>query len=100
MMRLVARLGRSLLLLVVLFALGALVFWQWPRQPPPEFAQAALPESHRGLRVSWWGVTAILIQDDHSALIIDPFFSRPTGLWPLVRHYDRSCSKLLGRRLQ
>ncbi|WP_352890340.1 MBL fold metallo-hydrolase [Sinimarinibacterium thermocellulolyticum] len=38
------------------------------------------------LSVTWFGVTAVLIRHGDDALMIDPFFTRPPGYWPLVQN--------------
>ena len=44
-------------------------------------AHAAPPAQGPGLRATWYGVTAVLLDDGEHRIFIDPFFSRPEG-WP------------------
>ncbi len=69
----------------VIGLVGLSIFWQWPRDRGdfaahqlPVMTQPPLPQN--GLRLSHWGVSAVLISDGTTALFIDPFFSRPEGL--------------------
>ncbi|MEQ1439196.1 MBL fold metallo-hydrolase [Fontimonas sp. SYSU GA230001] len=36
--------------------------------------------------MSWFGTTAVLLRAGDDALMVDPFFTRPPGLWPLLRN--------------
>lgn len=38
------------------------------------------PAKPGDLTATWYGVSAVLLQDDRNALFIDPFFTRPPGL--------------------
>lgn len=38
------------------------------------------------LTATWFGTTAVLLRYGDDALVIDPFFTRPPGLWPLLRN--------------
>lgn len=75
--------GVAALLLVAAAVAGA-----W-RQGQGEKARQADAE-HRwaprgeGLTLTWLGVTAVLIRDGENAILIDPFFTRPEGLWRLL----------------
>lgn len=42
-------------------------------------AHAAPPAQGPGLRATWYGVTAVLLDDGEHRIFIDPFFSRPEG---------------------
>lgn len=52
------------------------------RLEPPDAPETA----GTGLTATWFGVTAVLLRAGDDALMIDPFFSRPPGLWPLLRN--------------
>ena len=98
----VARWSRRLLLALALLVPLLAVWWQWPRDAGP-YAELALPTAPQAraaeaapppggrLRLSWWGVSAVLVEDGRNAIFIDPFFSRPEGLLPLqlLRRRDR-----------
>lgn len=43
--------------------------------------------------VRWFGVTAIVIEDNANTIVIDPFFSRPTGWLPLITNQPISPNK-------
>ena len=79
---------RPLLVLALLLLLGLVAYWHWPRDATVLEAMALeeAEEHSPGLRLSWWGVSAVLISDGQSSLFIDPFFSRPEGLGPLLRN--------------
>ncbi len=47
-------------------------------------AHAAPAATPGGIQATWLGVTALLIRDDAHAILIDPFFSRPEGVLPLL----------------
>ena len=47
-------------------------------------AHAAPEATPGGVQATWLGVTALLIRDDTHALLIDPFFSRPEGVVPML----------------
>lgn len=91
----VARWSRRLLLALALLVPLLAVWWQWPRDAGP-YAELALPTAPQAraaeaapppggrLRLSWWGVSAVLVEDGRNAIFIDPFFSRPEGLLPLL----------------
>lgn len=84
---------RALLaVLIVLVSIGGgIVWWQIRladeglRQYAAHAAPVADPEA-RGLRATWFGVTAVLLDDGEHRLFIDPFFSRPEGLLALARN--------------
>ncbi|MFA5938470.1 MAG: MBL fold metallo-hydrolase [Sinimarinibacterium sp.] len=40
------------------------------------------------MTATWFGTTAVLLRAGDDALMIDPFFTRPPGLWPLLRNAE------------
>ncbi|MDP9141803.1 MAG: MBL fold metallo-hydrolase [Pseudomonadota bacterium] len=38
------------------------------------------------LTARWYGTTAVLLQAGDEAIFIDPFFTRPEGVWPMLRN--------------
>lgn len=40
--------------------------------------------SPSGVTLTWMGVSSLLVRDGEHALMIDPFFTRPAGLWGLL----------------
>lgn len=84
-MKWLRRLGISIavLLLVLIAALA------WLRRQAPGLDAY---EAHRyqaspvpgALSATWYGVTALLLRDGEHAIFIDPFFTRPEGLLPLM----------------
>jgi L-ascorbate metabolism protein UlaG (beta-lactamase superfamily) len=79
-------LGAALLLLLLAAALWLLVLR--PAQDAQRLAALAAPHSADAdaLLLSWFGVTAVLLRHGDDALMIDPFFTRPPGYWPLIRN--------------
>ncbi len=81
------RVGLGVLVLVLL---GAALAWMVEARKATEglrmYAQHAAPavQDGGGLRATWLGVTAVLIDDGEHAIFIDPFFSRPEGLLGLA----------------
>lgn len=76
----------GLLGLILLLALILALSWQFWR-PGMDAYQAYLAPaagSQEPLTVSWFGVSAVLVRDQRSAIFIDPFFSRPGGAWHLL----------------
>ncbi|MDM4772388.1 MBL fold metallo-hydrolase [Solimonas sp. SE-A11] len=81
-------LRRLLVALVVLLGLLAVVV-AWLRTQAPgmdayrahHYEAAAQPGA---LTATWYGVSAVLLRDGEHAILIDPFFTRPEGLLPLV----------------
>ena len=86
-MTLLRRLGVFALGLLGLAALALAGLW-WVRPGLPEYAAHrydAAP-SPGALTATWFGVTAVLLSDGAHAIFIDPFFTRPPGLLPLLRN--------------
>jgi len=80
---------RVVLLLLSLLLLGAWVLLRVHRSQElaAEAAQRYVAPANPGrLSATWFGVTALLLRDGDQALFIDPFFTRPPGLWPLLRN--------------
>src|SRR5690606_26082605 len=50
------------------------------------------------LTATWFGTTAILLRAGDDALMIDPFFTRPRGLWPMLRNAAIAPDEALIRR--
>lgn len=66
--------------LVVVLAAGGWLAWQWQQRPSLEaYAHLYLPpaDEQDGLRVTWLGVSTLLIEDGETAIMTDGFFSRP-----------------------
>lgn len=75
-----------------LLAVGGSAAWLLALRPARD---ARLLEAHRmpvappaagALTATWFGTTSVLLRAGDDALMIDPFFTRPEGLWPLVRN--------------
>lgn len=73
--------------------LGAIVAGAWLLVWRPASDERRLAEHRRpaavdadALTLSWFGVTATLIRQGDDALMIDPFFSRPSGYISLIRN--------------
>lgn len=73
--------------LALLLAGAALLGWTLAVRPgldrEASFRYAA-PVTPGALRASWLGTAAVLLDDGKSAVLIDPFFSRPQGLLRLL----------------
>lgn len=85
-MRRALRLG--LILLLAGLALPA-ALWQW-RPGLAVYEAHHLPHSNAWLgelTATWLGVTALLIRDGQHSILIDPFFTRPPGLLPMVLNH-------------
>jgi L-ascorbate metabolism protein UlaG (beta-lactamase superfamily) len=54
--------------------LGDVAAHAWPEEPAPP---------HGALTATWFGTTAVLLDDGETALLIDPFFTRPP-LWKVA----------------
>lgn len=76
---------KRLAALVILLAIVVSSYWQWPRDRDL-YDDYLLNEAPRQgeLQISWWGVSAILISDGVSKIFVDPFFTRPEGLLPML----------------
>jgi L-ascorbate metabolism protein UlaG (beta-lactamase superfamily) len=76
----------SLLLGVVVLIAAAAITWVLNVRPGlPEYAahhyvSPPTEASTQKLTATWFGVTALLLSDGEHAVMIDPFFTRPTGL--------------------
>ncbi|HEY0913969.1 MAG TPA: MBL fold metallo-hydrolase [Solimonas sp.] len=81
-------LRRLLVALVVLLGLLAVVVaWLRTQAPGMDAYRAHHYESAPqpgALTATWYGVSALLLRDGEHAILIDPFFTRPEGLLPLV----------------
>ncbi|AXQ31552.1 MBL fold metallo-hydrolase [Solimonas sp. K1W22B-7] len=74
-------------LIVLLGILAVVLAWLRTRAPGMEEYRAhryEAPPQPGALTATWFGVTALLLQDGEHAILIDPFFTRPEGLLPLV----------------
>lgn len=76
----------SLAALLLLLVAGV----AWLRQQAPGLAAydahrtLAPPPRPGQLTATWFGVTAVVLSDGEHAVFIDPFFSRPQGVLPLL----------------
>lgn len=54
----------------------------------PEYAahRYVAPPAPGALTATWFGVTAVLLSDGAHAVFVDPFFTRPPGVLPLLRN--------------
>lgn len=54
----------------------------------PEYAahRYVAPPAPGALTATWLGVTAVLLSDGAHAIFVDPFFTRPPGVLPLLRN--------------
>lgn len=79
-------LGAVLGVAVVLAAAAvAALWWVRPGLEALERHRLATPPSTAAeLTVTWLGTTAVLLDDGQSALMVDPFFTRPPGLLNLL----------------
>lgn len=77
-MRRASKVVAALLILAVL-----LVALWWRSHADIDPGPVATPGAGE-LRISWHGVSAILLDDGEQALMIDPHFSRPEGLLPIL----------------
>jgi L-ascorbate metabolism protein UlaG (beta-lactamase superfamily) len=79
----------GLALLGVLGLGAAAVAWVWSVRPGlPEYAAhryVAAP-APGALTATWFGVTAVLLSDGSHTVFVDPFFTRPPGVLPLLRN--------------
>lgn len=93
-----------ILLLVALLVAGGLVARAALSRPGMDaYARhAALPLTpvNGQLTMTWFGVTAVLLDDGQHAILIDPFFTRPPGLLNMVRNQPIAPDEaLIGRWL-
>ena len=76
----------GLLLSVVLLLVAVAITWVLNVRPGlPEYAahhyvSPSVDASAPKLTATWFGVTALLLSDGEHAVMVDPFFTRPTGL--------------------
>jgi L-ascorbate metabolism protein UlaG (beta-lactamase superfamily) len=88
------KIGRTLLsLLAAGLALAALALaWIYFVRPGlPAYKShhyVSAPAASGALTATWFGVTAVLLSDGEHALFIDPFFSRPPGLFNMIRNAE------------
>lgn len=75
------RLMRIIAALLLLLLIAAALWWQTHGDTDP--GPAAAPGDGE-LRLSWYGVSAVLVDDGERAVMVDPHFSRPEGLLPLI----------------
>jgi L-ascorbate metabolism protein UlaG (beta-lactamase superfamily) len=79
--------GLLVSVLVLLGLLAVAVAWLRTQAPGMEQYRAhhyeAAPQPG-ALTATWYGVSALLLRDGEHAILIDPFFTRPEGLLPLV----------------
>lgn len=83
------------MLLGVVFLIGAAVIaWALNVRPGlPEYAahhyvSPPMDASAQKLTATWFGVTALLLSDGEHAVMVDPFFTRPTGLLNMALNRD------------
>jgi L-ascorbate metabolism protein UlaG (beta-lactamase superfamily) len=83
--RRVVRWGAGLVLLLIA-VLGAIELWRQQQGHDARQADAHYRWTGEGeaLSLTWLGVTAVLLRDGEHAILIDPFFTRPEGLWRLL----------------
>lgn len=86
------RITAGLLSAVVIAAIGAGI-WHLVLRPAADlrWAQAhTLAAAEQGdysaLTARWYGTTAVLLQAGGEAIFVDPFLTRPEGLWPMLRN--------------
>lgn len=76
--------GFAALILIAVAALSVLHFY---RPGLEEYRQHAAPVSSDqpgSVRAMWFGTTALYVSDGQHAVMIDPFFSRPPGMLPML----------------
>jgi L-ascorbate metabolism protein UlaG (beta-lactamase superfamily) len=76
---------------VVLLATATLAGLYLVRPGLPAYAAhayAAPAAAPGALHAAWFGTTAVLLSDGAHAIFIDPFFTRPEGLFGLVRNAE------------
>lgn len=85
-----SRRRRFVLVTLLIVVVAVVVYLEWrERQVMKGLAayrsHAAQPATGAdGIQLTWLGVTAVLIRDGQHAILIDPFFSRPPGLLPML----------------
>lgn len=81
-------------LLIAMLALTVLLLLVWYARPGiSEYRQHLVQQPNEpghpdALRAQWLGVSALLLRDGRSAILIDPFFSRPQGLLAMVSNRE------------
>lgn len=78
-----------LLLLTAAVAGGAWLLWLRPQRDLQLLQQHLAPAQSippGALSARWYGTTAVLLSDGEQAVMVDPFFSRPPGLLPMLRN--------------
>ncbi len=79
----------ALLVILILAGIAAWLLWLRPQRDLALIEQHhAAPATPRPgeLTARWYGTTALLLSDGEQALMIDPFFSRPPGVLPMMRN--------------
>jgi L-ascorbate metabolism protein UlaG (beta-lactamase superfamily) len=79
----------ALLVILILAVAAAWLLWLRPQRDLALIEQhQAAPATPRpgALTARWYGTTALLLSDGEQALMIDPFFSRPPGVLPMMRN--------------
>ena len=73
------------LAVIVVGALALAIIWRI-RPGMDRYAQHhyAAPPYAGALTATWYGVTALLLSDGTSSIFVDPFFTRPEGLFNMV----------------
>jgi L-ascorbate metabolism protein UlaG (beta-lactamase superfamily) len=73
---------------LVLLAAGALALVWFVRPGLDRYvAHEYLAPPHEGqVTATWFGTTAVLLQDGAHALFVDPYFTRPPGVLPILRN--------------
>lgn len=85
--------GLLVALVVLLGLLAVVVAWLRTNAPGMDEYRSHLyqaPPQPGALTATWYGVTALLLRDGEHAILIDPFFTRPEGLLPLVLNREIS----------
>lgn len=79
------RIALALSGLILLAGLAAVLAWQY-RPGLAAYGRLQAPPAPDGapLTATWFGTTAVLVSDGEHAVMIDPFFTRPPGLVPLL----------------
>ena len=80
------RIGHALIALVLLAA-AALTALHHIRPGLEEYRRHAAPASTGepgSVRAMWFGTTALFVSDGQHAVMIDPFFTRPPGMLPML----------------